>query len=532
MSRKYHKLVVVPTKTTPSQLYRIQQRLLAVVNRKLATQTSSSSSLSSSSSSSSSLSLSSSAAATAAAAAAAAATAAAQNRAPYRARMLPAAYLIVEQRPLAVNCNISDEFVLRQLRIYHSFQLSWYKNGRLLRGSFVGPVLTQSAQNQTNASTSSNIGQQQQQHQTNARLHMQINAKLPSFGNQRQVSGSNLEQSLQRIQFRSSNGRQLFISSAQQSDAGDYVCSWAKLRQFVADNVEGLQQMSANEARTSLNSYSSNNNAFDSASTTNSNAQLNSNPNPLESGQFYQFQLMIPVKLRPFKSSYAVREGNELRIACQAQFGYPAPAISWFVGNRLVDEQFANEQNGKIQVLTYSGIGLFNSVLAVTNDSSELIQSQEFSSSLQQSNTNKLIVEINPVPASKHLLSQTTNSGAWLEYKDAKNEKNSLDSQEKRRQYVKTKLFVLANSVSGHQTFKKTPNQVAGTFENSDNIPLQASVSILVINSLIADKHSSRFACRATNRVNTDEVTTVIKVQSKSFSYFFILLSFSRLNIR
>ena len=202
MSRKYHKLVVVPRKTGTTQLYLIQQRLLSVVNPHLmsagelglpvgrlnlghymqrlhAVTTSAASSSSSSSTSVRPIAFNQSTTS--------------------RDQLLPG-YLIVEQHPLVVSCNISDEFVLRRLRDTPHFQLAWFKNGKLLRGYAAGST----------AAASNPAARTRAQQSISPAAHL-VRPASP------------------RIQFLGANGRQLYISSAQYTDAGEYLCSWSKL---------------------------------------------------------------------------------------------------------------------------------------------------------------------------------------------------------------------------------------------------------------------------------------------------------------
>lgn len=131
-------------------------------------------------------------------------------------------YLIVEGQPLLVNCNISDEFVLRRLRENPQFQLAWYKNGKQLKGSM---QLAQALPNQPGAG-------QQTRHAPGTGTQAQSTSLAPRLGAQSaggQSMGIQASGSLGRVQFLQANGRQMYISSAQYSDAGEYLCSWSKL---------------------------------------------------------------------------------------------------------------------------------------------------------------------------------------------------------------------------------------------------------------------------------------------------------------
>lgn len=190
MSRKFHKLVVVPLKTSTAQLYVIQQRLLSVINPELAR------------SMGGSLPFGPTLGVVQADSGAQRAPIAAgqwpgrahlsrPNATNGQAPLLPG-HLIVEGQPLLVNCNISDEFVLRRLRESPHFQLAWYKNGKQLKGS------------------------------------MQLAPALPKVA-ANPAGGRPVVAASARIQFLQANGRQMYISSAVYSDAGEYLCSWSKL---------------------------------------------------------------------------------------------------------------------------------------------------------------------------------------------------------------------------------------------------------------------------------------------------------------
>lgn len=226
MSRKYHKLLVVPQKISTHQLYLIQQRLLSIVNPK---------SMSEEAAEVFRVSLDQ-----------VRRLPLARNKLPVPNKaqmlMLPG-YVIIEGEPLVVNCNISDEFVLRRLRESPSFQLTWYKNGKQLRGQSQHQQLLQLAlQNnqspvpQTTAlSMTGGANGQQQQKQRSSRLQQQQQQRERGEQTGASRTAGNAPHSAQpvnlnsRIQFRLLNGRQLYIGSAQYSDAGDYLCSWSRL---------------------------------------------------------------------------------------------------------------------------------------------------------------------------------------------------------------------------------------------------------------------------------------------------------------
>lgn len=244
-------------------------------------------------------------------------------------------------------------------------------------------------------------------------------------------------------------------------------------------------------------------------------------------------QLMAPVKLRPFKSTYHVREGNQLRLICQAQRGYPEAQISWYIGNRLIDNEFLKEQQNEIRILNLNSPSnqqqqqqsTGSSASTTTTTTTQPIIDEEASIDKEQ------IVEINPIPISRQQMQQfTTNGqGSWIEYKNIKSERYSIDRPELEQKYLQLKLAQLTNY--GQQHFSNANsgslllsgsssdlNNLGGSSRalgSSSSILSQTDLSILVISSLNIDKHSSRYSCRATTRSNTDEVTTVIKVQGK-----------------
>lgn len=251
---------------------------------------------------------------------------------------------------------------------------------------------------------------------------------------------------------------------------------------------------------------------------------------------------MAPVKLRPFKSTYHVRQGNELRLVCFAQRGYPAAYISWYVGNRLVDKEFLDEHPNEFRILHLHnqnqliGTYLYGSATIANNngDSSNQAGASSSSSTSSSSSANnnnvdkKKIVEINPIPLNRQQMQLTANGrGSWVEYRDFKNEKYAIETPEQQLKYLKQKLAQLMgltasssplssnNSEEDSSATSSSTSSSAADY-NSHLSALQTSVSVLVINSLNIDKHTSRYACRATTRANTDEVTTVVRVQGKS----------------
>lgn len=236
--------------------------------------------------------------------------------------------------------------------------------------------------------------------------------------------------------------------------------------------------------------------------------------------------MLAPVKLRPFKSTYHVRQGDQLRLICQTQRGFPAAHISWYVGNRLVDGEFLREHADEFRIIQQNGSPIRYQVPIVTS-SSPASSSGEPSGQSAPVNDKRRIVEINPVPASRQQMQLTANGrGQWIEYRDLRNEKYAIETGEQQSKYLQLKLAQLAGSSgasSSSAASTSTPTtSSSSTFlasanfdQNQGSLMSQTSLSILVINSLNLDKHTSRYACRATTRSNTDEVTTVIRVQGK-----------------
>jgi len=223
MSRKYHKLVVVPLKATTGQLYAIQQRLLSVLNPRLV-----------SSAQQPSVGRLGGGGASPATAAALALNGnqvqqlLGQSKHLNRTKrdyLLPG-FLIIENQPLLVGCNITDEFVLRKLRENPQFQLAWYKNGKQLRGSMASLSNPAGSTNQAPGASRSSSGGQLAGPRTRQQVGFPVAGVQMSPTQSRPFS---LSAGSQRVQFLAPNGRQLYITSALYSDAGDYLCSWSKL---------------------------------------------------------------------------------------------------------------------------------------------------------------------------------------------------------------------------------------------------------------------------------------------------------------
>lgn len=230
-------------------------------------------------------------------------------------------------------------------------------------------------------------------------------------------------------------------------------------------------------------------------------------------------QLMAPVKLRPFKSAYHVRQGSQLRLICHAQRGYPSAHISWYVGNRLVDSEFLKQHPNEFRILHLQN----QNQLTITSSPA----SSNSSPNENGDDGKRKLVEINPIPSTRQQMQMTTNGrGQWIEYRDLKNEKYAIDTYEQQLRYLQMKLAQL----NGQSSFRSADSTATtNTASNSPpdqtlGVSRQSSVSVLVINTLNIEHHTSRFSCRATTRANTDEVTTVIRVQGKfaeSGLYFF-----------
>lgn len=243
--------------------------------------------------------------------------------------------------------------------------------------------------------------------------------------------------------------------------------------------------------------------------------------NPFAAGA--QVQLHAPVRLRPFKSAYNVRQGNEVRLICHAARGYPTPHITWFVGNKLVDDEFLRAHSGQFRVLHHRASSGISASLAQEAPASPAQKSADNDNNNNDSDDPKQrrIVEIHPAPANKHGAPTSGSGGLWVEYREPSNEKYAIDTSEQRRKYLVSKLAQLANpnasSSSSSSASSQRANAAAASSAGQQDTPLssQASLSVLVINSAQIEQHTARYACRATTRANTEEVTTVLRVQGK-----------------
>lgn len=247
MSRKYHKLVVVPLKATTAQIYHIQQRLLSVVNPALMSSQASlgPSGIFQANSATSPPKPSGGYTQRPASSSGRAASKFSQSR-----HHLVPGYLIMENRPLVVNCHITDEQVLHLLRESPQFRLKWYKNGKQLRGSYALPNSNSnhllSSQSNNNLATSSARRTDQARARSSQQTSMgSSSGSSASFTSALGVISPQSRPNAplgnnQRIQFLQANGRQLYISGAQYSDAGDYSCLWSGLGQ-----VSGIRKNEA-----------------------------------------------------------------------------------------------------------------------------------------------------------------------------------------------------------------------------------------------------------------------------------------------
>lgn len=259
---------------------------------------------------------------------------------------------------------------------------------------------------------------------------------------------------------------------------------------------------------------------------------------PLAAGSLVQ--LIAPVKLRPFKSAYHVQESNELRIICQAQRGFPAAHISWYIGNRLVDAEFMRSNEDQIRVLHLQDPSndSTRSMSPTMTSANWPYSSPPSTSAGELANSGaqheRRIVEINPVPLSKQQM-QLTKNGQWIEYHNFSEERYNIGSKEQQISYLKAKLSQLTGSL-GRSNVPDAPTPLAAHSRQAQasgdpNLALQyqTAISVLVIRSLNITRHSSRYACRATTRANTDEVTTVIRV-SGEYTHAVRLLSLASTN--
>lgn len=239
--------------------------------------------------------------------------------------------------------------------------------------------------------------------------------------------------------------------------------------------------------------------------------------NPLAAGSLVQ--LIAPVRLRQFRSAYHVRAGNELRLVCLGQRGYPAALMSWYVGNQLVDAEFLSAHADEfrlIQLQTPAGGGGLSSSSGSSYAASMMDVPPLPASSSDISGEpldRRYVVEVNPIPSGRlqaHLqASGQVRAGQWVEYRDlaAASERVPIETADQQLRYLRQKLHQLTSA--GYWA-----GQQAGRAPAPDPAN-QASISILVIKSLDVGRHMSRFACRATTRANTDEVTTIIRVIGK-----------------
>lgn len=230
MSRKYHKLVVVQSKTNPERLHRIQQGLLSVVNPSLVAselngKLGSPSYRYQNNQEQRNALVQNYAHRPQAAAAASDGTfgapkATKATRLQQKGHLIPG-YVIVADQTLIVDCNIGDELVLRRLMENPKFQLAWYKNGKRIGGNKLqrANFSPSNGANQSPAGYSSSSMRPSNGTRTPTRS--------PAYLSQPARVGSSASG---RFQWANANGRRLIISPAQYTDAGDYLCSWSELQ--------------------------------------------------------------------------------------------------------------------------------------------------------------------------------------------------------------------------------------------------------------------------------------------------------------
>jgi len=265
--------------------------------------------------------------------------------------------------------------------------------------------------------------------------------------------------------------------------------------------------------------------------------------NPLAAGTLHQ--LLAPVKLRPFKSAYHVRAGDQLRLFCHAQRAYPEAQITWYIGNRALDADFLREHPNEFQLVHYqapSGQAIGGGAISAATVPGQQQQQQQqpvlSSAPVQLAADTERLVEINPIPAHRHQMQLTANGrGSWMEFRQLRGpnahsiQKYNIESNEQQAAYMRMKLAQLNGQNMAQQQAAMFAEQLSPNNNNNPNNNEQlqqlqhqqqthagpsSAISMLVINKLDPERHSSRYSCRATTRANTDEVTTVIKVKGKS----------------
>lgn len=258
MSRKYHKLVVFPKRTSATQMLKYQQNLLSIVrskqgsgdfyqqgdqqieyinnrNKKANFFT----------------------------------TNQQQNdEQQNKYHLLQPSMTIIEGQPMSVSCGVTDEYIINKLKenkpLSSQNKLIWFKNGKQLKGAYVQIARQQQQQivlqrkessNEAETTTATQLQpfalptttttthQSQLQSQVRRKSVQPTTTTTTSLPPQMQSIGAgggvyyqssignyqpSGRASVSRIQFRSS-GLQMVILSAQYSDAGDYLCSWYKL---------------------------------------------------------------------------------------------------------------------------------------------------------------------------------------------------------------------------------------------------------------------------------------------------------------
>lgn len=169
-------------------------------------------------------------------------------------------------------------------------------------------------------------------------------------------------------------------------------------------------------------------------------------------------------------------------------------SFSSLAGNEIVDSEYLRNNEGKVQILSNNDMIQQQQQKTPTstdvhptitlNTDGDIYMSPDNSDSRNSDEEKKYIIDISPKPI--HKLRQNTNSHARF---------NPSTISRK----------------SGHSSAAPT---TLGAVEGSiSSTPLIQST--LVVRDLDIDKHTSRYACRAQNRVSSDEVSTMIRIQGE-----------------
>lgn len=218
-----------------------------------------------------------------------------------------------------------------------------------------------------------------------------------------------------------------------------------------------------------------------------------------------------------------------MRIACLAQGGFPSPLIEWYIGNRLVDEDYLHSSDVRILQLKSTSVTQLVALGAnktTTSKPQQIVEINPIPSRNSMANPNhhqQLRASIRQQQHQSHLQQQQLN---WVDYRDGSDERLALESGEQQLRYAQFKMaqlmslgspapLVPGNAAIGEQLASSLQQASAAAASTSSQSSQPNLLSILVIQSLELERHSARIACRAVTRVNTDEVTTVVKVLSK-----------------